>query len=172
MGLRKKYANRRLRKIEGKSLRNPTIPDLDSIKKVGIVWEPGDEAAFQYLKTYFYEKGTVVHSLCVGNKNAGFAPGTDSLTPKGLNWLNLPKPGQIDTFARQGFDLLLNITLTQSVALDFINLCTQAKFKAGWSPNEKNYLDLNIIIEKNKDAMFLAQQQIFYIGQLNQKTIT
>ena len=65
------------------------------------------------------------------------------------------------------FDVLLNVALEQNITLNYITLNTLAKFKIGWSPNENNYFDLNINITQNQDALYLAKQQIFYLGQLN-----
>ena len=64
------------------------------------------------------------------------------------------------------FDILLNIALSQNLALDYITALSQAKFKVGSSPNASNYFDLNINIGENNDALYLAKQQIFYLAQL------
>ncbi|MCG6186370.1 DUF6913 domain-containing protein [Maribellus maritimus] len=170
MGIREKYANRKLLKTELIINHSPQVPDLDSVKKVGIIWEPEGKNAYQYIKDFFSERGVVVRGFCVYNEDVNFATDTNSLTPKELDWLKLPKQGRIDTFTQLKFDILLNIALSQNITLDFITLSTQAKFKVGWSQKEKNYLDLNINIGQNQDALFLAKQQIFYLGQLNQKT--
>ncbi len=170
MGLKEKYAKRKLQKAEDDNPRHPVVPTLEKIKKIGIIWEPEEKEAYQYLNDYFSERGVSVHGMCIYKEDVKFATDTNSLTPKELNWLKFPKPGKLETFTQLQFDILLNIALNQNITLDFITLTTQAKFKVGWSPNNKNYLDLNINIGENKDAMFLAKQQIFYLGQLNQKT--
>jgi hypothetical protein len=169
MGLREKYANRKLLKTEAAISHQPRIPSLESVKKVGVIWEPAGKEAYRYLKEYFGEKGVVVRGLCIYNENVEFATDTNSLTPKELDWLKFPKPGKIDSFTGTKFDLLLNIALTHNITLDYITLATRANFKVGWSPNEKNHFDLNINIGQNQNALFLAKQQIFYLGQLNQK---
>jgi hypothetical protein len=170
MGLREKYANRKLLKAEAAFRHQPKIPSLESVKKVGIIWEPDEKEAYRYLKEYFTEKGAAVNALCIYYNNVEFATDTNSLTPKELDWLKFPKEGKINHFTDKQYDLLLNIALHQNITLDFVTLTTRAKFKVGWSPNEKNYFDLNINIRQNQDALFLAKQQIFYLAQLNQKT--
>lgn len=170
MGLKDKYANKKLQKKEAEIQRKPEIPNLDTIKKVGVIWHPEQKEAFHYLQEYFSKKQVIFRSLCVYNEKNEMAIDSNSIILKDLNWWGFPKPGIIDSFAEMQFDLLLNISLEQNLALDYITLTTQAKFKIGWSPNEKNYFDLNINIVQNQDALYLAKQQIFYLGQLNKKT--
>jgi hypothetical protein len=51
--------------------------------------------------------------------------------------------------------------------INYITALSRAKFKTGWSPDEKNFFDLNIKINEKQDALYLAKQQIFYLSQLN-----
>ena len=78
----------------------------------------------------------------------------------------------IDDFISIKLDVLLNIALKQNLVLDYITLLSKARFKVGCSPEENNYFDLNINIEENDDALFLAKQQIFYLAQLKNKKQT
>ena len=170
MGIKEKYAIRKLRKAEASVHRKPEIPDLDSLKKVGVIWQPEQKEAFHYLQEYFSKKQSIFRSLCVFSENIEMATDSNSIIPKDLNWFGFPKPGKIDNFVEMEFDLLLNICMNQNITIDYITISTQAKFKIGWSPNETNYFDLNINISKNQDALYLAKQQIFYLGELNKKT--
>ncbi len=170
MGIIEKYARKKLQRMEAASKRNPVIPDPDALKKAGVIWQPEQKEAYHYLHDYFNKKQVIFRSLCVLDKAVEMMVDAAALSPKNVNWLKFPKPGIIDGFTEMGFDVLLNIALEQNITLDFITLHTQAKFKIGWSPDEKNYFDLNINISQNKNALYLAEQQIFYLGQLNKKT--
>ncbi len=162
MGIREKYANRKLLKLEiAAEKRKAKIPSLDSVKKVGIIWEPDETDAYHYLKDYFEKNGVVVRGLCIYSENVEFPTDTNSLTPKDLNWYKFPKPGTFNNFTETSFDILLIIALNQSIPLDFITLTSQAKFKVGWSPNEKNFLDLNINIGENQNANVSCQATNF-----------
>jgi hypothetical protein len=169
MGLKEIFANRKLTRIAAAIRRSPEIPSLDAIKKVGVIWQPDQKEAFFFLQDYFSKKQVIFRSICVFNENSGQQPGSAALIPKDLDWLGFPKPGKIDVFTEIHFDLLLNIALRKNVTLDFITLVTEAKFKSGTSVSDQNYFDLNIKIGQNQDAMYLAKQQIFYLGQLNKK---
>lgn len=170
MGIIEKYARKKLRRKEAASKRIPAIPNLDNLKKVGVIWQPEEKDAYHYLHNYFNKKQVIFRSLCVLETPVEMMVDATALTPKELNWLKFPKSGIIDGFTNMNFDVLLNIALEQNITLDYITLHTQAKFKIGWSPDEKNYFDLNINISQNKNALYLAEQQIFYLGQLNKKT--
>lgn len=169
MGLIEKYANRKLRQMEAASRRNPVIPNIETIKKVGVIWQPEQKDAYYFLQSYFNKKQTIFRSLCVLDKPVEMMVDGNTLSPKDINWLKIPKHGTIDSFTEMDFDILLNVALEQNITLDYITLQTRAKFKIGGSPDEKNYFDLNINISRNKNALYLAEQQIFYLGQLNKK---
>ncbi len=170
MGLKQKIALKRLQKTEGAIKRTPEIPDLNSVKKVGVIWQPEQKEAFLFLQDYFSKKQVVFRNLCVYTENVELAAESNSVVPKDLDWLGFPKPCKIDGFTEIQFDILLNIVPTQNITLDYISLVTPARFKIGGTMSEKNYFDLNINIGQNQDALYLAEQQIFYLGQLNKKS--
>lgn len=171
MKLKEKYAYKKLRKKVNAIKRIAEIPEINNIKRIGVIWQAEENEAFLYLKNYFAKKQIIFRSICVYQEKTQNETGSNDLTPEDLNWWGLPKPGKIDEFLSIDFDLLLNISLQQNLVLDYITALTHARFKIGWSENEDNYFDLNINIGKNKDALFLAEQQIFYLRQLNKKTV-
>ena len=170
MKLIEKYARRKLLQKTALVKRHVMLPNPDSVRKVGVLWEPSERQAFQFLHDHFSHAQVIFRNLCVYPKNAVADTGTNILTPKDLNWYGLPKPGPVDDFINTEFDLLLNIALNQSLQLDYVTALSKARFKIGWSPDEKNFFDLNINIKGKNDALFLARQQIFYLGQLNKTT--
>ncbi len=170
MKLIEKIAYYRLSKKIKAAKRQVELPHPDQIRKVGVVWQPGEKAAFQYLHDYFARGKVIFRNICVYEDHAGAPEDTSILTPKDLNWMGLPKPGPVDDFIKTEFDVLFNISLEQNLVLDYITALSRAKFKTGWSPEKRNFFDLNINIGNKQDALFLAEQQIFYLRQLN-KTI-
>lgn len=150
--------------------RQVELPHPDQIRKVGVVWRPDEKAAFQYLHDYFTRDKVIFRNICVYKDHAGVAADTSIITSKDLNWLGLPKPGPIDDFIETQFDVLFNIALEQNLVLDYITSLSRASFKIGWSPQKRNFFDLNINIPGKQDALYLAQQQIYYLAQLNKTT--
>ncbi len=170
MGIKEKYAQRRLNKLARNIKRNQGLPKLDTVKTVGVLWQPSQKKAFLYLKNYFKKEMVIFRGFCVFEEITDLQPDTNTLTTTDLNWWGLPKPGKIEDFTNTNFDLLFNTALKQNFILNYLTALSRAKFKVGWSPNETNYFDLNINIGKKDDAMYLVKQQIFYLAQLNKTT--
>jgi len=170
MGLKERYARKKLHKLAGNIKRTPVFPHLDSAKLIGVIWHPSQKEAFHYLKNYFNREQVIFRGFCVFEDDINPLPDTNTLTIKDLNWLGFPKQETIDGFTSINFDILLNISLNQNLTLDYLTLISKAKFKVGSSPSETNYFDLNINIGKKDDVMYLVKQQIFYLAQLNKTT--
>lgn len=169
MKLIEKYAKRKLRKRIAMLKRRVELPNPESVRKVGVLWEPSEKKAFQFLHDHFSHSQVIFRNFCIYNENTVAESGTNILTPKDLNWYGLPKPGPVDDFINTEFDLLLNIALNQTLLFDYVTALSKARFKIGWSPKESNFFDLNINIKGKPDAFYLARQQIFYLGQLNKR---
>ncbi len=170
MKLKEKFAYYKLRKKAAAVDRRVELPHPDTVRKVGVLWQPSGRAGFQYLHDHFSHAQVIFRNLCVFSDETNVNAGSNIITPKDLNWLGFPKPGPAEDFIKTEFDLLLNIALEQTLLLDYLTALSVARFKIGWSPSEKNYFDLNINISRKQDALYLAEQQIFYLGQLNKKT--
>lgn len=167
MKLIEKIAYYKLNKKIKAAKRQVELPHPEKIRKVGVVWQPGDKPAFQYLHDYFTRGKVIFRNICVYEDHAGAPEDTSIITSKDLNWLGLPKPGPVDDFIKTEFDILFNIAMEQNPVLDYVTALSQAKFKTGWSPEKRNFFDLNINIGNKQDALYLAEQQIFYLRQLN-----
>jgi hypothetical protein len=170
MKLIERYALRRLQKDAVAVKRLVVLPDPDNLRKVCVLWQPSQEQAFKYLRDYFQHSQVIFRNFCVYPQNSVVPTGTNTLTPKDLNWLGFPKPGPADDFLKTEYDLLLNIALEQTLVLLYLTALSRAHFKIGWSSSGPNYFDLNIQINGKEDTLFLAMQQIYYLEQLNNKT--
>jgi hypothetical protein len=166
------YIYRKLHKEAARVARRVKLPNPETLGKVCVLWQPGGEQSFQYLYDYFSHSQVIFRNICVYDKKAVIETGTSVITPKELNWLGLPRAGIADEFLKTEFDLLLNIAVKQNLVLDYLTALSRAHFKIGWSPEAQNFFDLNINIQGKPDSLYLAQQQIFYLGQLNKTTVT
>ncbi len=167
MNIKQKYRERILKNEYTKIKRAPVAPKREDIKKVGIIWHPSQKEAVNYLRNFF--KQEIVRTFCVFDKISNPPDDKDGLTITDLNWWGLPKNEKINNFLSVHFDVLLNITPKQNFILNYLTALTNADFKIGSSKDEQNYFDLNIHIKENQSALFLAEQQIFYLSQLNKK---
>ncbi len=167
MGFKQKYAYRKLNKLIAAQSRIPVIPTLAPHCKVGVIWQPSEKPAVQFLREYFQQQGVIFRDYCIFDKDSNPMAKANSLAVSDLNWWGIPKTDKMGNFMEINFDLLLCIALEPNYAVDYITALSNAKFKIGSSPDDDNYFDLNIKIGENKDPIYLAKQQIFYLAQLN-----
>jgi len=167
MNFKEIYCKRKLDNEYSKIKREPFIHPVENIKKIGVIWQPSEKEALSYLRDYFNKSHIIFRTYCVFDDLSNPVEANNTLTVNDLNWWGIPKPEKTHDFMDMHFDVLLNIALKQSFALDYITALTPADFKIGSSQNDTNYFDLNIKIGENEDSMFLAKQQIFYLAQLN-----
>lgn len=167
---KEKYASRKLSKLVAAQSRNPVIPDPGKHIKVGVIWQPTQKFAFQYLYDHFRREQVIFRDYCIFDSASNPAAEANSLTVNDLDWWGIPKPEKVGDFMEMNFDLLLSIAMEQNFAVEYVTALTRAKFKIGGSAGDDSHFDLNINIGENQDALYLAKQQIFYLAQLNKNT--
>lgn len=169
MGIKEIYANRKLDKLYSSKNRQVVFPNIDTARNIGVIWQPTQKEAFQYLKNYFNRKQIIFRGFCVFEEITNPHQDTNTLTVKDLDFWGLPKKEKVDEFLSIKFEILLNIAMENNLVLEYLTALSKAQFKVGSSPNKKNYFDMNINIGENTEPMYLAKQQIFYLAQLNKK---
>jgi hypothetical protein len=169
MGIKEIIARKKLDKLISKTGHKPVFPNIDTVKTIGVIWQPTQKEAFQYLKSYFNREQVIFRGFCVFEQITNPHQDSNTLTVKDLDFWGLPKKDKVDEFINIRFELLLNIAFESTLVLDYITALSQAKFKVGCSSNKKNYFDMNINLDKNRSPMYIAKQQIFYLAQLNKK---
>ena len=160
---RKSLLNRQAAKVT----RTVRLCNPDQITKVGILWMEKDEKAYKFLYDYFKAPHLLVRYLCFTYDKE--VKDSNMITPKDINWLGYPKVDQFQKFLQTEFDLLLNISVTPNFPLQVMTTLSRAKLKMGWDNENQGLFDISIDISNNPDAMFLAEQQIFYLKQFNKK---
>ena len=165
---KEKYAYYKLKHRLASVQREVKVPRLETAKKIGVLWLPDQLDAFNYLHQYFSQSKVIFRNLCIYSSGVpSVAASANAVTNRDLDWFGLPKSAIIDGFINTDFDLLLNLAMEQNLVLDYISALSLAKFKVGCSNKKDNFFDLNINIGGNRNALYLAKQQIFYIGELN-----
>lgn len=163
------FARKKFERLLYTTDRNPVFPDIDKVKTIGVIWQPTQKDAFQYLKSYFNREQVIFRGFCVFESITNPQQDSNTLTVKDLDFWGLPKKEKVEEFINIKFEVLFNIALDNNLVIDYITALSQARFKVGSSPDTRNYFDLNINIDENQEAMYLAKQQIFYLAQLNKK---
>lgn len=150
-----------------KANRNVRLIRLSDVMKIGIIWDEHDEKAYKFLYDYFKSPKVIIRFLSF-TKNKTLKD-SNLVTPKDTNWLGFPRGGAIEKFMQTDFDLLLNISVTPNFTLDAITALSAATLKIGWDQGHKGLFDISIDVSKQPDAMYLAEQQLFYLKQLNKR---
>lgn len=169
MGIKEIYARKKLSKLISKIYRQPVFPNINTAKAIGVIWQPTQKEAFQYLKNYFHREQVIFRGFCVFEELTNPRQDSNTLTVKDLDFWGLPKKEKIEEFTNIRFEVLFNIAQENKLVLDYITALSQARFKIGSSPKTTNFFDMNIKIDENSDSMYIAKQQIFYLAQLNKK---
>jgi hypothetical protein len=160
-----KYRRKVLNKQKMKAVRNIRLCSLENADKVGILWVEKDDKAYKYLYDYFKSRNVLVRYLCyTENKEIR---DSNMITPRDINWLGFPKVEGYHKFISTEFDLLLNISVRPNFALDVITALSAASLKVGWDRENIGLYDISIDLSEQTDALYLAEQQIFFLQQLN-----
>jgi hypothetical protein len=165
MKILRRYQLKMLRKRSSDITRTVKLRNLDQVQKIGILWNEGDSKAYNYLHEQFKSPKVIIRNLCFTNNKDN--SDSNMITPKDLNWLGFPQGGNIETFIQADFDLLINLSVKHNFALDVITALSAASFKIGWDREKLGFYDLTIDVSEKPEALYLAEQQIFYLKQLN-----
>lgn len=163
------FARKKFERLISTIDRKPVFPNINTVKTIGVIWQPTQKDAFQYLKSYFNREQVIFRGFCVFESITNPQQDSNTLTVKDLDFWGLPKKEKVEEFINIRFEVLFNIALDNNLVIDYITALSQARFKVGSSPDTRNYFDLNINIDENQEAMYLVKQQIFYLAQLNKK---
>lgn len=165
MNLLKTYRLSLLHKRSSQTERKVRLCNLDNIQKVGILWIEEDLKAFSFLHEQFRMQKVIVRNLCfTENKKS---EESNMFSRKDLNWLGFPGGGNIETFIRTDFDILLNLSVVPNFALDVITALSAATLKIGWDRDKLGFFDISVDVSKKPESLYLAEQQLFYLKQLN-----
>lgn len=165
MSIFRKYQLKILRKRSADIKRTVKLRNPDQVQKVGILWNEGDSKAYNYIYEQFKSPKVIIRNLCYTNNKD--IDDSNMITSKDMNWLGFPRGGNMETFIQADFDLLFNLSVKHNFALDAITALSTASFKIGWDREKLGLYDLSIDVSEKPEALFLAEQQIFYLKQLN-----
>jgi len=173
----KYYADRRLLAFFRNQRRIIRLNTLKNSKNIGILWNPSDEGsveAYESLRKTLKSKGIkpkgVAHvrssrelEMLTTVTNSGF------LHKRNVSWFGRPKSNQIIQFTQEQFDILIDLSIFKTIALQYILVHSSAAFKVGWQGSELNYYDLNIDVSEKPQCQYLLEQIIYYLENINEK---
>ncbi|MEI6274838.1 MAG: hypothetical protein WCP08_02560 [Prolixibacteraceae bacterium] len=170
------YIKNRLFQAYRKQHREVNIVNLKSAKSVGILWNPSDDESietYETLRKTLNEKGIKSFGMAFISTRRG----KETLTTVSNSWITdrsdvtffgKPKSGDGIHFLQEEFDILIDLSLTKSIAMQYILIHSAAKFKVGWMADDPNLYDLEIDVKANPQCRFLMEQIVFYLEKLNE----
>ena len=88
-------------------------------------------------------------------------------TLKDVNFFGIPNNLKTDSFLRNKFDLLINLSLKNSFPTKYISLMSKAQFKIGMS-YDNNEMDYDLVFKlKIKSLNYLIENIIHYLEIIN-----
>ena len=97
-------------------------------------------------------------------KTSGFS--FQYFNKKQLDWALRPKSEEVDSFIKQPFDLLINISKKSILPLDYIAALSKARFRVGPFTENTFCYDLMVDIDEQKGLTTFLNQVLHYLGKM------
>ena len=172
------YANKRLFRSYQSLKRSARIKTFSNSKNVGIIWNPVDEGSIEtleLLRKILQTKGIKSTGIAHIDSNREMET-LNTITHSGflhrqnVKWFGRPKTSTGMQFIEEPFDLLLDLSISKTVALQYILVHSQSVFKVGWQDGAPNYYDLNIDVSEKPQCRYLMEQVVFYLENIHEKS--
>ena len=165
----KEWLGRRALLREAMPDRRPVAKNLAASVKIGIVYVATDEQAHAHVRNYVkrIKEDHGIHRIqCLGYFDDKVMPNYlaaklhfDASHQKDLNWYRIPGGNTVNNFIAEEFDVLIDLTLTDYLPIQYIVAKSRARFKVGrWGDSNKHFLDMMIdMAGANSLPQFIAQ---------------
>lgn len=162
MGLKGKLVYWRLERIDKSKKRSKKFVNLNKAKYVGIIWNENDRAAYEMLKKYLQDHKIQNKDICYSSEAREI-----TFSSKDFSFMGKPKNQAVIDFINEQFDLLIDISLSDTLPVQIVRAMSAANFKTGWSMATPNFFDFCVDVSKRRDAYYLAEQLIHYLNEIN-----
>lgn len=171
------FANKQLLKFYQAQQRSTRIKTLNNSKSIGILWNPADEGSietYEMLRKTLQIKGikpTGIAYIGSNREKETLATITSSgfLHRRDVRWFGRPEIGDGLEFIDEPFDILIDLSISKAVALQYILVYSKATFMVGWQGTEPNYYDLNIDVSVKPECKYLMEQIVYYLENIHEK---
>jgi hypothetical protein len=171
------YALKRLIRSYLTNQREKRIKTLKNSKNIGIIWNPSDDGSietYELLRKTLQSKGIKVTGIAYIDSNREMETLTTVthsgfLLRRNVRWFGRPQTSDGKQFIEEPYDILIDLSISKTIALLYILVHSQATFKVGWQGSESNYFDLNIDVSKNPQCRYVMEQIVYYLENINEK---
>jgi hypothetical protein len=139
--------------------RNRETHNFETAKTAGILFTPSDQISFEQIKHFIsYLSHYKLQIFVLGYIDSKIIPesflfwkGINLFSRKELSWSMVPNCQIVTDFIDKPFDLLLDLSLTDSFPVEYITRLSKSKFKIGRLTLNHTGLDLMFEIEKENN---------------------
>jgi hypothetical protein len=148
---------------------------LYSAKKAAVIFQPTDQSSFEMVQKFIKSlKDEGADVTAVGFVREKKMPNI-FLLRKGfvffcyedLNWYCKPIAPFVESFIKEKFDILIDLSLDRNLPVDYLSYLSKAGFKAGKHFEKGHPFDLTIDISKNNQLSYLIEQLQHYLSLIN-----
>jgi hypothetical protein len=151
----KRILNNKLRHFK----RTRETHNFETAKTAGILFTPSDQISFEQIKHFIgFLSHYKIQIFVLGfidskiiPENFLFWKGINLFSRKELSWSMIPKAQIVTDFIDKPFDLLLDLSLTDSFPVEYITRLSKSKFKVGRFTHNHTGLDLMFEIKNEKE---------------------
>jgi hypothetical protein len=159
-----------------KGKRNKQLVNLNTAKKVGIVYQLDNDETYRLINNlvnFLQDKNIKVKALgYVKDKylTQKYLPKMtyDFFYSKNLNWYNKPCGIYVKEFLNENFDIFIDLSLEEIYPIKYISGRTNAKLKVGrFDENNKEILDLMFGVDDKTDLEKFIGEITHYLTLIN-----
>jgi len=151
------------------------VHNFNTARSAVLLFDTGNRESFQVIKEFrnFLEEKDIKCSAYgyVAEKEIPqemlFWKNYSFITRKNLNWYLKPSGETVEAFYGDDPDILFDLTLNQSLELQFLVQLSGARFKVGCFTEQENDYDLMINLTQQCNVEMLAEQFKRYIKMLD-----
>ena len=171
------YGNLQLKKEASKVERVRKNPDFQSAGTIGILYDATTKEVFELVKEFYldlkqHKKSPVSLGYIDFNEALHFhplaRPEADYFFKNQQNWYKKPSGAVVENFIDEPFDMLINLTLEDNFAIDYISSVSKAGLKIGRAESAVAFCyDMTFFLDKDADLRSFAYTIIHYLSNIN-----
>ena len=148
-----------------------------SSSTIGLIFDAEDKSHLKLAKefmNYIEERGIKAFGLALVSKSdiIGYFPyrkGVGYFGLDKLNWYGKPLDEGIEEFIERPFDILIDISLSETYPIEYIFAMSKAKFKICNNSLKEQFADFVLKLEKPHDLELFIEQVKHYLETIETK---
>jgi hypothetical protein len=171
------YGNLQLKKEANRLERVRKNPDLQAAGTIGILYDATTKEIFDLVKEFYldlkqHQKNPVSLGYIDFNEALHFhplaRPEADYFFKNQQNWFKKPNGAVVENFIDEPFDILINLTLEDNYAIDYIASVSKAGLKIGRAESAVAFsYDMTFFLDKDANLRSFAYMIIHYLSNIN-----